>query len=289
MISSPIADRLAQLREQWSFFTERAYARLLIWQATDEEQTLIDAFVAQESEPESAATPDLFLQLSAPFRAEPGHGYALSTELCELYEEASQRPVAAQSVRWRCPTSPHLTDDVETFVSVLASLRSHLVAADGASILAVWLMPDEVRSWEAYLLWLHRLAQKLPANLRVLVVDRRAAPQYAPLAQVEPVRVMEKACDLSLPAALKELAASAGADTPGGAFRALQTECAAHLTAGDFEAAVRSGTSASELAKAQGWPHLVAVASMMLAASYSAQQKPSEALTSYAQAESLGA
>ncbi|MEY4515195.1 MAG: hypothetical protein RLZZ450_7317, partial [Pseudomonadota bacterium] len=149
--------------------------------------------------------------------------------------------------------------------------------------------PEEVRSWEGYLRWLHRLAQKMPPNIRVLVVDAKAAPQCASLAKVDPVRVMAKVCDLSVLAALEELAATVGTDTPGGAFRTLQTQCAARLGAGDLAAAVRAGTSASKLAKAQGWPHLAAATLMMLAAAYSAQNKPNEALATYAEAERLGA
>jgi len=288
MSSSPITDCLAQLHEQWRSFTQRKDARLLIWQAADEEQALIDAFIAKECEAESAATPDIFLQMSTPFRSDSEHGYALTTELSAMYEEASQLPVAEQSVPWRCPTSWQSTNDVDAFVSVLASLRSHLAATEGPSTLAVWLVPDEVCCWEAYLLWLQRLTQKMPTNIRLLVVDYREAPQYAPLAKVDPLRVLEKTCDLSVLAAIEELAATAGTDTPGGAFRKLQTECAARLAAGDTDAAVRAGKSASELAKAQGWPHLAAVTSMMLAAAYSAQERPNEAIAAYAEAERFG-
>ena len=289
MSSSPITARLAQLHEQWRFFTQREDARLLIWQAADEEKALIDAFIAKESEAESAEAPDIFLELSAPFCSELGHGYALTAELRALYEEASPLEVAEQSVLWRCPVSRQSANDVEVFVSVLASLRSHLVATDGPSTLAVWLMPNEVRSWEGYLIWLHRLAHKMPPNIRVLVVEQKVAPQYAALAKADPVRVLERACDLSVLAAIEELAATAGSDTPGASLRRLQTECAARLATGDVDAAVRAGTNASELAKAQGWPHLAAVTSMMLAAAYSAQKRPNEALAAYAEAERLGA
>jgi len=289
MSSSPITARLAQLHEQWRFFTQSKDARVLIWQAADEERALIDAFVAKECEADSADTPDIFLQLSTPFHIDSEHGHALTTELRSVYDEASQLPVAEQSVLWRRPTSRQSTGDVEAFVHALASLRSHLVATDGPSTLAVWLMPSEVRSWEGYLLWLHRLAHKVPPNIRVLVVDQKEAPQYAALAKVDPVRVLEKACELSVLAAIEELAAAADRDTAGGAFRALQTECAARLATGNLDAAVRAGTSGSELAKAQGWPHLAAVTSMMLAAAYSAQKKPNEALAAYAAAERLGA
>jgi len=289
MSSSPITARIAQLHEQWRFFSQRKDARLLIWQASDEEQTLIDAFIAKECEAESADTPDIFVQLSTSFLSESAHGSALTMELCATYQEASQFAVAEQSVRWRCPSSQQTADDVQALVSVLVSLRSHLLATDGPSTLAVWLMPDEVRSWEGYLLWLQRLTQKMPPNIRLLVVDQREAPQYAPLAKVDPLRVLEQTCDLSVLAALEELATSAGTDTPGGAFRKLQTECAARLAAGDVDAAVRAGMSASEVAKAQRWPHLAAVTSMMLAAAYSAQERPNEALAAYAEAERLGA
>jgi hypothetical protein len=281
-------DGLAQLHEQRRIFTQCKDARLLIWQAADEEHALINAFIAKECEAESADTPDIFLQLSTPFRSDSGHGHALTTELHTLYEEASQLRVADQSVTWRSLPSGRSTDDIEAFVSVLLSLRSHLVAADGPSTIAVWLLPNEVGSWGAYLLWLHRLVQKLLPNIRVLVVDHREAPQYAPLAKADPLRVREKACDLSVLAAIEELATTAGTDTPGGAYRALQAACAARLAEGDLDGAVRAATSASELAKEQGWPHLAAVTSMMLAAAYGAQKKPNEALAAYAEAELLG-
>jgi hypothetical protein len=298
--STPIADRFALLYAQWRAFTMRADARLLIWRAADEERPMIDAFVAMEGEAESAQTPDIFVQLSAPFRDQPGHGYRVATELCALYEQAAQltelparalealrAPAAEASTAWRCPSTRQSLDDVHALLNVLSSLRKHVVGAVEPCTLAVWLSPDEVGSWDGYLRWLQRLVQQTPTHVRFLVVDDHAAPQHAPLAKLDRLRVLETPCDLTVLAAVEELAAAQD-DTPGGALRKLQTECAARLAADDLEAAARAGSCASKLAQAQGWPHLAAVTSMMLGSAYGARQ-PHAALAAYAEAERLGA
>jgi tetratricopeptide (TPR) repeat protein len=285
---NPVEERLGVLHGQWTSFVQRAEARLFVWRATEEEEPMIDAFFARESE-ESANTPDVFVQLARPFQGAARHGETLVTELIDLYDEAGQLPEAEQSERWCCPPPSYAANDEDYLARALTSFRRHLFTAAPPSKLAVVLQPTQVASWRDYLLWLQRVVHKLPADIRLVVVDAARAPQYVPLATAEPTRVYSQACELEVLPALEELAEGARNGTPGAELRSLQMHCATRLAAGDLQGGKEAAERSSEVAKAQGWPHLAAVTSFMLAGAFLAHGRPNDALSSYGEAESLGA
>jgi tetratricopeptide (TPR) repeat protein len=128
-----------------------------------------------------------------------------------------------------------------------------------------------------------------PSNVRFVVIEAKSTAHYAPLAKAEPVRVVETACELDVLGALDALAEGAADGTPSGEFRRLQTRCATKLASGDLDGAKVSGAQAANVARGQGWPHLAAVISLMLAGGSLAARRPHEALAAYAEAETLGA
>lgn len=288
---NPISLRLQELLEQWLAATSLPAVRLLCWIASDDEAHAIDAFVSQECAPDTANLPDLFVQLTTPFLAQPGHGYRLSTELLAQYDEARAEPVqtSAEPVQgaWQCGASTDCSD-AQTFVRLLESFAAHHLPPGSSGRLAVWLAPSEVSRPDAYMLWLQRVVRLAPAQLCFLAVDALDAPHYAPLAEVESERVVRRACQLSLAAASGEALQAASTAGPDARFRAAQAACSESLAAGDAAAADTHARAALALATQQGWPQLAAVVQMMLAASYTAASKPHDALRAYAEAERLG-
>ena len=124
--SHPVVQRLEQLSDQWTEFATDAEARLLVWQATQPELSMIEAFFARESDAEAAQTPDFFLRLRAPFKLVKAHGYALREELITEYDTA--RPaLEAEGIEagWRAPHARQADDDVAALVRALSSFRAH--------------------------------------------------------------------------------------------------------------------------------------------------------------------
>ena len=295
---NPIAQRLEAIHEQWLRFRDDPASRLLIWCATHDEASLIDTFVARECDEELARTPDLFVQLSAPFHSERTHGFALAQALCTQHEQAlASLPAADRPLHWRCPSIDERASDLSVLGSVLDSLRRSLVADHNSARLVVWLDPSNVHAQEAYLRWLSRLIRQTPRELRFLVVDDTAESTFAPLANTEPAGVATQTCALDLPAAFAALAAgtgdgstgaaSTGAGSAGDQLRLLQTQLAIAVGAGEVTRAEQLATSATELATAQGWPHLAATVQMTLAAGYGRALRHVDAHGAFSQAEQL--
>jgi hypothetical protein len=273
------------LSEQWTEFAQDAQARLLVWQASQAELPVIEAFHAREVDAEGAQTPDFFLRVRGAFVHPQAHGYALREELVTEYDTA--RPaLQAEGIEagWRPPHARQGDDDVRALVRTLSSFRAH--HERDIELLALWLDPADVADPEAYLAWLQRLVHAAEPGLRFLVVDLDEA--CAPLARAEPVFVKAQPCALDMSGALGALAQQV-ADSPGGKFRVQFLELAAAAGAGDAERAERVAQGACALALAQGWPALAAAAQVVLAAAHLARKRHLDALRCYSEAERLAA
>ncbi|HVZ35745.1 MAG TPA: hypothetical protein VG963_25135, partial [Polyangiaceae bacterium] len=196
--SDPISERLDDLHDHWVSFADNPVARLLIWRVADGEYAMVNAFVARESEPALARTPDLFVELAAPFRSETAYGAALASELCAQYSEASQGVEADSERLWQAPKPRLPAHDVGNFVRLCTSFRAHHLGDHDEGKLVLWLNPTHVNSNAEYMRWLQRLVNEAPSELRVLVLDSTSAPELAPLAKVERERVVERTCALDM-------------------------------------------------------------------------------------------
>jgi tetratricopeptide (TPR) repeat protein len=284
--SNPVSLRVDALSEQWTEFATDPEARLLVWQASQAELTLVEAFHARETDAQAAQTPDFFLRVHGSFVHPQAHGYALREELIAEYD-AARPALEAEGVEagWRPPHARQGDDDVRALVRTLSSFRAHHERE--IELLALWLDPADVVDSEAYLAWLQRLVHAAEPGLRFFLVDLQDA--CAPLVRAEPARVKAQPCELDLPGALRELAQQSAHDSPGGKFRALFVELAAAAGAGEVEHAERLAQSAGGLAIAQGWLALAATVHMALAAAHLARQRHLDALRCYSEAERLAA
>lgn len=280
-----VTTRLDKLHHQWTQFVEDETARLLVWRAADGEQTMIDVFVDQEGDAELATTPDLFLQLRSSFAHERAHGYALAGELVAQYEQLIAEDAELAADAWVAPRLDSSRDDVQLLLRVLASFREHHLRSASSAKLAVWLAPDQVSSPEAYGTWLARLIENGPEQVRFVVVEEQAADRVVRAG----ARVRTRACELQMMSALAEVAEQIEEQTPDVQFAKLETQLGKCLERGDLEQAARQAQTAVEFAQAQGWPQLAGIVHMTLAAGYAGQQKTTDALASYSEAERCGA
>jgi tetratricopeptide (TPR) repeat protein len=276
----PIAARLDKLHDQWVCFAAERDARLLIWLATDDEARMVEAFVARESEGELAETPDLFVELRAPFCDAPTHGRALLAELMAQYEEVTRSEEPAHA-RW-APAAAN-GDDLSRLLAALVSFRAFHVGDDSTALLAIVLAPASVVSAVEYPMWLQRLVRAAPAELRFIIAEPSASE--IPLAKAEPQRVRAVRCALAMPEAVEQLARGGGEQTPGDRLRALVASLASAIEAGALTKVASLFGAAKLLVGAQGWPHHGCAVSLMVAAAYAGKERHQDALESYREAE----
>jgi hypothetical protein len=281
--TNAILERIVQIHDVWTVFVQQPASRLLIWLVAENEASLIDAFVGQECDAATAKTPDVFVQLQAPF-AGAGYGHALAHELVSNYSQLTD----LAGPRWRAPKWSASEDDVQALLRVLRSFHAHHIAAESDSKLAIWLDPSAIGSLDAYVPWLHRLAVDAPTVLRFMVVADRAASQYEKLSNVAHDQVRIERCGFALPQALEELARNAGRSDPGAQFRCLQVQLATRLAEGQLKQVAALGAAAIQLAESHGWPQLAATTQLMLASAYASASRRHRALTAYAEVERLG-
>lgn len=281
--AQPIVARLDALHDQWVRFATDGDARLLLWLASAEEARLIEAFVARETDDALAETPDLFVELRAPFRDGHGHGRALLHELHAQYLEATDSEDPAEP-RWSPAKEPPKADDVARVLAELESFRAFHVGGDSPALLAVLLAPAEAPSLIDYQLWLQRLVRDAPAMLRFIVVEQATA-EAPPLASAEPKRVRAVRCALEMPAAVEQLARAGGELTPGDRLRTLIASLATAIEAGDLARVGALATAAKHVVETQGWPQHGAAVSLMVAAAQAGKERHDDALASYAEAE----
>ena len=256
---NPIAERVDRLHNQWTSFAKDRDARILRWVLDADEVPVLDAWLAKESHPEAAETPDLFLELDAPFALPAQHGLALREALRISYErDKAALEQAGVAAAWQCPPYRQGTNDIAAWLETLESFRA--AHGQGIEVVAISLRPSTVSGVEAYALWLQRLAQAAPPHLRFIVVEIRPANTFATLAHSEPKRVVTQSANLDMPGALEQVSADAGnLETPGGQFRHLYVQMGGAAKRGDVATADALGASAITIADGQGWPQLSGV------------------------------
>ncbi len=261
----PLHARLDQLHDQWVSFADDPHARLLVWNARDDERAMVDGFLGDEADPDRAHTPDIFLELTTPWTEPSGHGERLAQELV----------AQAAELDWQLA---YAGADLAALLSALEALRARL----GERLLAVRLEPSAIEG-EGYLLWLQRLAHAAPQGVRFLVIGSG----YGELSRAEPIRVRAVDCALDMPDAFEELTDRIGGATPDNVFRRLQMRLNAQLHAGDLTGARDSSQQAITLASEQGWPQVAAAMHMVMGAAYVGQTSYAEAVAAYGEAERL--
>ena len=271
----PILARYAQLRAQWCAYLEHAHARLLVWQATPDELSLLHSFLAGGSDlPEAERGTPVAVALTTPFADLHAHGRLLAAELRDqaVPKLGTTRSDAQPSENGRAQLCAAL-------VTLHESQREN-----SASPLTVWLAPENVHDVSAYHLWLRALAREAPARLRFVVLED---PFAGDSALRDHACICVRACALDMPEALRALARQADDGGDGGRYRLLLLELAAAVTRRDAPAAERLAQAATELAMAAGWPSLAAAAQMALGTARAALADPLGALRAYVAAEPL--
>ena len=282
---NPIVRRLEILSDQWQEFAEQPDARVLCWQVTPDEYAMVDAFLAMESEAETAASRDLFVRLTCPFVA-GRYGEALWREFVEKAAALYQGLEDPMTPAWQAPAAAPGAPDPLPFVRACESFIAHYQLP---GLLALLLSPSEIADRPAFAQWLALMARTaLPRQpkLRFIVRDDAQAPELAAVAQGQPGRVVAVRADLDMPAARLQLSEAAGnLDTPGGKYRQAFVQLTNALGKQDLAAAESHGAAALAITSAEKWWALSIPVHMALAGGLIAAKRNEDASRRYVQAE----
>jgi hypothetical protein len=294
---NPITRRLDLLHDQWSEFAQNPKTRLLRWLAAADEGAMVEAFVAQESEPEACETPDLFLRFEDGFENPAAHGYLLRDSFIRAYDEVrpfdagapegARRPLGENGVdtSFVAPSADRSDDDIRALLRVLVAYHAHHEGQ--VAQLVAFLSPRVVADPAAYQLWLQRLMLQTPAQVRFIVVDSLERQQLGELAAAQPELVMSVPCDLNMSGTSEELLQGVGSDSPGDRFRQLFAAIGSAAKKGELAVVLPLAQSATQLATGMGCPHLAAVVQTLLAGTYSGAGDYLQAIRCYSQVELL--
>jgi hypothetical protein len=280
---NPVQRRLDLVHDEWVAFAELPAARVLCWQVTPDETSMVEAFVAVESDERGGELPDLFVRLLSPFDAATPYGLALRGEFLELARALHAGLDSPEQAAWLAPNYERGEDDVAFWVRTCASFSQHYRLP---GLLATLLLPGGIADAGAYQLWLQRLAAQLPSSVRAVVLDDARTPGFATLVKAEPVRVVAKPLALDMPGARLELSSEAGGlETPGGQFRHLFVQLTNALGASKLPEAIGFAQAALGIAAAQRWFALAVPVQFSLGAAFAGQGRATEANERYLAAE----
>ncbi len=282
-----IARRLDRLNDQWNEFASNDGARLLRWLARDDELRVIEAFIQTEQDDRAGEIPDLFLTFVEPFHDVVSYGQTLRDSLVTQYADAKAELRAAGIPDTWSPPSPDGRHSLTAFIEACISLRG--TYDDVIEKLAVVLTPERVSDKGEWQRWLSALVGRLPAEIRVAVVDSVDAPALATLAEQHPGRVVTTVADLDMTGAIAELSRTGGVAKPDGRFRVQFTALSQALEKGDLAAARTRANAAIEIARTNGWTHLVAAAHMALSAGFLSAGQWADAISGYGEADQAAA
>ncbi len=283
---NPIAQRLATLRDQWAEFVQDPDARILVWLAQPDEVSLINTFLAKESEEDGGEIPDLFFHLDVPFTDGPDYSRALRGSITEQYQGVRQQLQAdGFRVDWIAPAPRDVDDSLGALLDACASFCAYY---DGIfERLALVLMPGgKTCARPDFQRWLREVARRcVDPRVRFLLLDSRMQPTLHRLAAELPKQVRRVAANLNMPAALEELSQQAGhLDEPGGQFRHLFVQMGNAIGRGDSSTARELGDQALGIARQHSWPALQVAVRFALGSAAMSSAQHAEAFEQFAMA-----
>jgi len=280
--ANPIEKELAKVGACWTTFTEQPNARILRWLPDDDARQMIQLFVDLESEP-VGTTPDLFLELKAPFESQTAYAATLIEDLKSQYA-ANRESIAEAGITtdWQtpiCRSDCSVSEMLQTFDSF------HQAFPSLARFLVLVLSPEtrtSSRQWEQW--WLELSRQRIPESLRFMVVDSPACPELSRLSETAPEVAVTIRPELDMSSAYEDIVANVPGSGPGFDFRKYFVALTNAAGTGDVAKAESIAGKAVAIAAAEKWYYLVSATQMALGAAYFAAGQLQSAVAAYRQA-----
>jgi tetratricopeptide (TPR) repeat protein len=280
--ANPIEKELAKVEACWTTFAEKPKARILRWVPDDDARQMIQLFVDLESEP-VGTTPDLFLELNAPFESQTTYAAALIEDLKSQYA-ANRESIAETGItsEWQvpvCSSDCPVSEMLKTFDSF------HQAFPSLARFLVLVLSPESrtsSRQWEQW--WLEIIRQRIPESLRLMVVDSPVCPELGKLSEASPELVITISPELDMSSAYEEIVATIPGSGPGFDFRKFFVALTNAAGTGNTAKAESIAGKAIAIATAEKWYYLISATQMALGAAYFAAGQLPSAVAAYRQA-----
>lgn len=289
---NPVEKAIDTLCGHWLETSADPAARLIVWRVPGNALGLLSAFIEAQQRPETAGTPDLFVQFTSGFDTGYRYSRALKSELLDGYLRSRDTLTELDlKVDWNGPfeTRP---DTAAGFLDLLDSFTRHHGEYLRYSAAVLW--PEHVGSNAALEQWLEQaLAAPVPERLRLLLVDTMAHPTWQPLIERHATQARLIEAPLDLFDIARATAAQSGAGGPPGttAYRQLLTDVMSLLDKRSAAQTARRADRALAIAERQQWPDQQAVLHMAVAGAHMKEKQYGEAVLRYRRARecALGA
>ena len=254
--SNAAVRRLRQVQRLYVEADRPATGGLLLWIASQEEASMIDAFVLTEDSA-GAVTRDLFLTFIQGTPDSPDYVQALDEEFRRQLE-AARDTLHDQGVKVEPFLVPLRSASLQDFLHRIRAFAGSLTHLRGRTV--VYLNPAAARPTDSFATLLQRLlATGLPEGVDLMLRDTEDGPVGRRLAGRDDLGVRTLRPELRMDELARELAAEGDPEDPAVQFRTLFLEMSQFGSQGAFESMRERGEAARRLAQQHiGWEHLPA-------------------------------
>lgn len=282
---NPVEKAIDTLLERWLDTSADPAMRLAVWRVPGNALSLVSAFIEAQQQPETADTPDLFVQFSTSFETSYRYSRALKDELLDGYLRSRDTLTElALKVDWNGPFEPH-PDTATGFLGLLDSFTRHHGEHLRYSVAVLW--PEQVGSTTALEQWLTQaLAAPVPERVRLVLVDSMARPTWQGLIDKHPAQTRLIEAPLDMFDIARATAAQAGAGGPPGttAYRQLLTDVMSLLDKRSAAQTAHRADRALAIAERQSWPDQQVVLHLAVAGAHLKEKHYGEAVLRYRRA-----
>jgi len=282
---NPVEKAIGILRERWLETSADPAMRLAVWRVPGNALGLVSTFIEAQQHPETAGTPDLFVQF--PTRFETGYRYsrALRDELLDGYLRSRDTLAdLALKVDWNGPFESR-PDTAAGFLGLLDSFTRHHGEHLRYAVAVLW--PEHVGSDTALQQWLEQaLATPVPERVRLVLVDSVARPTWQPLVDRHAAQARLLEVPLDMFDIARASAAQSGAGGPPGtaAYRQMLADVMGLLDKSSAAQTARRADRAMAIAERQSWPDQQVVLHLAVAGAQLKEKQYGEAVLRYRQA-----
>lgn len=280
MSPNPVERRIADLCADWAGFRADPSKRLLIWQAPENAERLLEAFFETQKLETEYATGDLFIVFDAPFEHSIQYSHALKESLAGQYT-ASREDFESQGIAYDWNYTPaEFSDSATGFVHSLSSFGTHHQKL--ISHFAAVLNPQYVTDNSAFAAWLGRaLSAGVPEYLRLVVPESLETPRLNGFKDTAPGLVQTRTLQIDTLTLAQQTFAQEGAVGPAAVFRNHLMSVATLIEKGSADQVKAKAADALAFAKKQQWADQQVVVALMVAGALLKEKRFDEAITDY--------
>jgi hypothetical protein len=280
MSPNPVERRIADLCQDWAGFRADPSKRLLIWQAPENAERLLQAFFETQKHETEYSTGDLFIVFDASFEYSMQYSRELKEALAGQYK-ASREAFESQGIACDWHYAPaEFADSATGFVQSLGSFGTH--HQEQISHCAAVLNPQYVMDNSAFAAWLGRaLNAGVPEGMRLVVTESLENPRFNGFKETAPDLVQTRTVQIDTLTLAQQAFAQEDAVGPAAVFRNHLMSVATLIEKGSADQVKAKAADALAFAKKQQWADQQVVVVLLVAGALLKEKRFDEAVTDY--------